>query len=188
MPFNESPGAPAIDWLRVKVIITSLYIISHSGCGFACPEDTFIPMTYQFISPRKALRSLVSSNNKWGQPKNAEGWWHPGKVRQLWHSLICYGLMELPIEPHVIRIEPVTLMSQDSLADKDTDNHWAPVTRPHAGGNKYNVHFTARLLRCLMWPHRLRWSTASLKQSKSGLTKISNPLCKMGSFCVTSIL
>lgn len=128
MPFNESPDALAIDWLRVKVIITSLYIISHSGCGFACPEDTFIPMTYQFLSLRKALRSLANSNNKQGHTKKTEGWWHPRKVQHLWHSLIGCSLMELPIESHSIRTELVTLMSQDALADKGTDNHWAPVT------------------------------------------------------------
>lgn len=42
MPFNESPGAPAIDWLEVKVIITSFHVSRHAVDGFMGPADTYI--------------------------------------------------------------------------------------------------------------------------------------------------
>lgn len=125
MPFNESPDTPIIDWLRVKVIITSLYIISH--ILYKMDVVLHALKTPLFPWPICSFPS-GSSNNKQGQTKNTECWWHPRKVQHLWHSLIGSSLMELPIESHSIRIELATLMSLDAIADKATDNHWAPVT------------------------------------------------------------
>lgn len=146
MPFNESLDALTIDWLIVKVIITTLYIISHCGCGFACPEDTFIPMTYQLFSLRKTLRSLVSSNNKQGQSKNAEGWWHPEKGE---HLLTFSD--QLQPDGTANRVT----QHQDRIGDFNVTGWscwqgcWQSLStchKQHADGNKYKVHFTLMLL------------------------------------------
>lgn len=65
MPFNESPGAPTIDWLGVKVIITSLQVSCHSACGFACPKDTCISHDLSFHFPNVSnLKVWLRLNNK----------------------------------------------------------------------------------------------------------------------------
>lgn len=61
MPFNESPGAPTIDWLEVKVIITSFHVSHPLVYGLACPTDTYMPCGHSSSPKGKEFESLVKT-------------------------------------------------------------------------------------------------------------------------------
>lgn len=65
MPFNESPGAPTIDWLEVKVIITSFHVSRHLVDGFVGPTDTYIPCDLSAHLPKVSnLKVWLRLNSK----------------------------------------------------------------------------------------------------------------------------
>lgn len=62
MPFNESPGAPTIDWLGVKVIITRLHVGRHLVYDFACPQRyLYSPWPLSSFPKAKQFESLVKT-------------------------------------------------------------------------------------------------------------------------------
>lgn len=170
MPLNESPGNMPIDWLKVTIIITNLYT-SHFGCSFELPWR--YPYTHDlsahFPQESRGRISVASSNNRRGQTKNTEGWWHTSRTAELWHSPIGCSLMELPIEQHSIGTELVTLMSKESPCWQGC---WQPLSTchyQHAGWNRYNVYFTVMFLPfitailfrkyCTLLSLKLYWNT-----------------------------